>query len=46
MPPGGMGMPPGARGPPNGVPPGGNLGNLFGEGDPLKGGAPGQPIKR
>lgn len=33
-----MGMPPGNR-PPGQMPPnGGNLGNLFGEGDPLKGG--------
>lgn len=33
----GMGMPPGNR-PPGQPPQGGNLGNLFGEGDPLKGG--------
>jgi hypothetical protein len=39
------GMPPGNR-PPSGAPgQGGNLGNLFGEGDPLKGGQ-GQPLKR
>lgn len=33
----GGGMPPGNR-PPQGAPGNGNLGNLFGEGDPLKGG--------
>lgn len=37
MPPGGMGMPPGGNRPPGMPPNGGNLGNLFGEGDPLKG---------